>query len=151
MTGTQKTDDVVRKVVYISIESATGPTIAALLGLILANLSANNQWFLIPGLVSSHVYGCSLLYSVNSRKRLVGMMGNVITTNLYRPTTRESQTPPTQIIQIEGTNLDSESLGDQVRLNCFISLTCFMMKYNGSGRGVLSARYISHRIRKAGY
>lgn len=47
-----------------------GPTIVNLINLILSNLSVNNQWFLVPNLVLSHVYGCSLLYSVNARKTM---------------------------------------------------------------------------------
>ncbi|GJJ14946.1 hypothetical protein Clacol_009216 [Clathrus columnatus] len=111
MTGTRKTDNLVKKVIRISIESATGPTIAALLGLILGNLSSQNHWFLLPALVSSHVYACSLLYSVNSKKRLNGMMRNTITSNLYRPTTvRETEVLPTQLLVIDG----DEPSGDRV-------------------------------------
>lgn len=118
MTGTRKTDNLVKKVIRISIETATGPTIASLLGLILANNNKNNEWFLFPALATSHVYGCSLLYIVNSRKRLNGMMGNAtITSNLYRPTNVEAEVPPPGLRVVESPNtVEPESGRNQVCL-----------------------------------
>lgn len=116
MTGTRKTDNLVKKVIRISIETATGPTIVSLLGLILANNSKNNEWFLFPALATSHVYGCSLLYIVNSRKRLNGMMENpTITSNFFRPTIVEAEVPPPGLIAVESSNVvEPESGRNQI-------------------------------------
>lgn len=81
-TGYARTDNLVKSVIRISLESVAGPTILSLIGLLLVRFSNDNQWFLVPAFVSSHIYGCSLFYSVNARKRLSHFMGTTITTTL---------------------------------------------------------------------
>lgn len=81
-TGYARTDNLVKSVIRISLESVAGPTVLSLIGLLLANFSNENQWFLVPAFISSHIYGCSLFYSVNARKRLSLLMSTTITTTL---------------------------------------------------------------------
>ncbi|KIJ36364.1 hypothetical protein M422DRAFT_261318 [Sphaerobolus stellatus SS14] len=81
-TGFAQTDNLVFRLVKCSIESAAGPTIVALINLILTNRSTNNQWFLFPNIILSHVYGCSLLYTVNARRNVAGTLTTVVTGSL---------------------------------------------------------------------
>jgi len=68
-TGFKETDNLVVRLVKTSIESAAGPTIVALVNLVLSNLLATtDEWFLFPNLILAHVYACSLFYCVNARK-----------------------------------------------------------------------------------
>lgn len=60
-TGFEETDTLVMCLVKCSIESVLGPTIVALVNLILSNLATNNQWFLFPNFaVRPRLYGLRL-------------------------------------------------------------------------------------------
>lgn len=69
-TGIPRSDNVVFRLVKVSIESAAGPTIVALANLVLNNFSGSNTWYNLPNLTLSHIYVCSLLYTVNARRNL---------------------------------------------------------------------------------
>ncbi|KIJ42613.1 hypothetical protein M422DRAFT_254052 [Sphaerobolus stellatus SS14] len=70
-TGFAQTDGLVSRLVKISIESAAGPTLVALINLILNNRNTTTTvWFLFPNIVLSQVYGCSLMYTVNARRNV---------------------------------------------------------------------------------
>lgn len=79
-TGFRETDGLVERLVRGTLESVAGPTIVNLINLILSNFSVNNQWFLVPNLALSHVYACSLLYSVNARKG-IGLRTTIMSSN----------------------------------------------------------------------
>ncbi|KIJ52048.1 hypothetical protein M422DRAFT_776333 [Sphaerobolus stellatus SS14] len=66
----RQTDTLVFRLIRLSIETAMGPTIVALVNLILSNRDFNNQWYLLPNLNLAHVYGVSLLYTVNARRHV---------------------------------------------------------------------------------
>jgi len=72
--------------VKYSIESAAGPSMVALANLILTNQSTNNQWFLFPSIILSHVYGCSLLYTVNARRNVSEAFTTVVSGSLVSAT-----------------------------------------------------------------
>lgn len=97
-TGFRETDGLVERLLRGTLESVAGPTVVNLINLILSNFSVNNQWFLVPNLVLSHVYGCSLLYSVNARKG-IGLRTTIMSSNppVYRNTRNAF---PTSISQI---------------------------------------------------
>ncbi|KIJ36361.1 hypothetical protein M422DRAFT_34325, partial [Sphaerobolus stellatus SS14] len=66
-----RTENLVFRIIKLSIESATGPLLVAFANLVLNNFFTNtNSWFALPNLALTHAYGCSLLYTVNSRKGL---------------------------------------------------------------------------------
>ena len=72
------TDTLVSRLIRLSIESALGPTVVALVNLILSNHINNNQWFLLPNITLSHVYGASLLFIVNSRGKVGDGLNGVV-------------------------------------------------------------------------
>ncbi|KIJ36363.1 hypothetical protein M422DRAFT_34327 [Sphaerobolus stellatus SS14] len=69
-TGFTQTDGLVGRLMKICIESAAGPTLIALVNLILNNRGLSTEWFLLPNIVLSQVYGCSLMYTVNARRNV---------------------------------------------------------------------------------
>ena len=56
------------RLVKVSVESAMGPTIFALANLVFNTYFGTNAWYNLPSLTLSHVYACSLLYTVNARR-----------------------------------------------------------------------------------
>lgn len=112
-TGFRETDGLVERLIRGTLESVAGPTIVNLINLILSNFSVNNQWFLVPNLVLSHVYGCSLLYSVNARKG-IGLKTTIMSSN--PPVHRNTRNAfPTSISQIAASIFRVRS-GQVVRL-----------------------------------
>ncbi|KIJ29251.1 hypothetical protein M422DRAFT_268528 [Sphaerobolus stellatus SS14] len=67
-SGFSQTDTMISRLARISVESALGPTIIALVTLVLSNKSEESSWYLMTNLALSHVYTASLLYTVNTRQ-----------------------------------------------------------------------------------
>ena len=67
-TGCKEHDSLIRQLIKCSIGSAAGPIVVALLNVILINTANNDTWYIVANMGLSHVYGCSLLYTVNARE-----------------------------------------------------------------------------------
>ena len=67
-TGIERTDKLISRLVRISIQSATVPTVCALANLILNIRSPMTPWFGVANMPLAHTYICSFLYTVNTRK-----------------------------------------------------------------------------------
>ncbi|KIJ44938.1 hypothetical protein M422DRAFT_251558 [Sphaerobolus stellatus SS14] len=87
----RKTDALVHRLILISIETALGPTIVALVNLILRRRAGSSQWYVLPNATLAHVYAVSLLYTVNARRTVKDGFTKVISSFNINQSTRTTE------------------------------------------------------------
>ncbi|KIJ29183.1 hypothetical protein M422DRAFT_269450 [Sphaerobolus stellatus SS14] len=87
----RKTDTLVHRLILISIETALGPTILALVNLILRGRAESSQWYILPNGTLGHVYAISLLYTVNARRTVKNGLTKVISSFNINQSTRTTE------------------------------------------------------------
>lgn len=71
-------DKIILRLVRISVQSAAVPTLIALVNLVLNFLVPSTAWWAMENMALAHVYICSLLYTVNTRKNINDGISTVV-------------------------------------------------------------------------